>query len=59
MRGNGSPRGLDFPRALLEQLPTLKFISQVGRSAQTVDREAGNALGIADRETFELYGAPA
>ena len=36
----------DFPRALLEQLPTLKLISQVGRSAQTIDLEACNALGI-------------
>ena len=36
----------DFPRALLEQLPTLKLISQVGRSAQTIDLEACNVLGI-------------
>ena len=36
----------DFPRALLEQLPTLKLISQVGRSAQTIDLKACNALGI-------------
>ena len=36
----------DFPRALLEQLPTLKLISQVGRSAQTIDLDACNALGI-------------
>ena len=36
----------DFPRALLEQLPRLKLISQVGRSAQTIDLEACNALGI-------------
>lgn len=35
-----------FPRALLEQLPTLKLISQVGRSAQTINLEACNALGI-------------
>lgn len=36
----------DFPRALLEQLPQLNLISQVGRSAQTIDLEACNALGI-------------
>lgn len=36
----------DFPRALLQQLPALKLISQVGRSAQTIDLEACNALGI-------------
>lgn len=36
----------DFPRALLEQLPQLKLISQVGRSAQTIDLDACNALGI-------------
>ena len=36
----------DFPRALLQQLPTLKLVSQVGRSAQTIDLEACNALGI-------------
>ncbi len=36
----------NFSRALLEQLPALKLISQVGRSAQTIDLEACNALGI-------------
>ena len=36
----------DFPRDLLEQLPTLKLISQVGRSTQTIDLEACNALDI-------------
>jgi D-3-phosphoglycerate dehydrogenase len=36
----------EFPRALLEQLPRLKLISQVGRSAHTIDLVACNELGI-------------
>lgn len=36
----------EFPRALLEQLPRLKLISQVGRSAHTIDLAACNELGI-------------
>jgi D-3-phosphoglycerate dehydrogenase len=36
----------DFPRSLLERLPQLKLISQVGRSAQTIDLTACNELGI-------------
>lgn len=37
----------EFPRALLEQLPRLKLISQVGRSVHTIDIAACNELGIA------------
>lgn len=36
----------EFPRALLEKLPRLKLISQVGRSAHTIDLAACNELGI-------------
>lgn len=36
----------DFPRSLLLRLPRLKLISQVGRSAHTIDLAACNELGI-------------
>ena len=36
----------EFPRALLEQLPRLKLISQVGRSVHTIDIAACDELGI-------------
>jgi D-3-phosphoglycerate dehydrogenase / 2-oxoglutarate reductase len=35
-----------FPRALLERLPRLKFISQTGRAASHVDIAAATELGI-------------
>ena len=35
-----------FPRSLLERLPGLKLISQVGRSTHHIDLAACNALGI-------------
>jgi D-3-phosphoglycerate dehydrogenase len=36
----------EFPRALLEQLPRLKLISQVGRSVHAIDVAACDELGI-------------